>query len=300
MTHLRLGEVGVWTYQLDLQPADRALAAAAELEGLGFGALWISDARRREIFTNASLLLGATSRLVVATGIASIYGRDPTTMACAQKTLAEAFPGRFLLGLGVSHKSIVEGQRGHVYGPPAETMRAYLEAMSGAEYQSPEPPAGGCPTILGAMGPKMLELARDLTAGAHPYHTTPEHTRRAREILGPAAFLAPEQSVIFDEDPARARATARSRVSNTLRHPAYVRNLLRLGFSEADFAAGGSDRLIDSLVAWGDQAAVAKRLRAHIEAGADHVAVQVIVADDRILPWPEWRLLAGAVSMVRN
>jgi probable F420-dependent oxidoreductase len=168
------------------------------------------------------------------------------------------------------------------------------------EYQSPEPPAGGCPTILGAMGPKMLELARDLTAGAHPYHTTPEHTRRAREILGPAAFLAPEQSVIFDENPARARATARSRVSNTLRHPAYVRNLLRLGFSEADFAAGGSDRLIDSLVAWGDQAAVAKRLRAHLEAGADHVAVQVIAADDRILPWPEWRLLAGAVSMVRN
>jgi probable F420-dependent oxidoreductase len=179
-------------------------------------------------------------------------------------------------------------------------MRTYLQAMSTFEYQSPEPSAGSYPTILGALGPKMLGLARDLATGAHPYHTTPEHTRSAREILGPAAFLAPEQSVIFDDDPATARATARTRLGNTLRHPAYVRNLLQMGFREPDFAAGGSDHLIDSLVAWGDEVAVAKRLRAHIEAGANHVAVQVMTADDRILPFREWRLLADIVSSVRK
>jgi probable F420-dependent oxidoreductase len=297
---LDVGEVGVWTYQLDLQPADVARAAAAELEELGFKALWISDARRREVLTNASLLLGATSRLVVATGIASIYGRDPMTMAFGQKTLAEAFPNRFLLGLGVSHKSVVEGQRGHVYGPPVSTMRAYLTAMSLADYQSPAPPAGGYPTILGALGPRMLQLARDLAAGAHPYHTTPEHTHFAREILGPRAFLAPEQSVIFDADPASARATARSRLRNTFRHPAYIKNLQLLGFTETDFTHGGSDKLIDSLVVWGDEAAVTRRLREHIEAGADHVAVQVMTDDERALPFREWRSLAGALSLARN
>ena len=153
------------------------------------------------------------------------------------------------------------------------------------------------------MGPRMLELARDLTAGARTPTTrpSPEHTPQGEGNPRPRGVPRSRAiSHLLDEDSARARATARSRVSKTLRHPAYVRNLLRLGFSEADFAAGGSDRLIDSLVAWGDQAAVAKRLRAHIEAGADHVAVQVIAADDRILPWQEWRLLAGAVSMVRN
>ena len=191
MTHLRLGEVGVWTYQLDLQPADRARAAAAELESLGFGALWISDARRREIFTNASLLLGATSRLVVATGIASIYGRDPTTMACAQKTLAEAFPDRFLLGLGVSHRASWKASEVMSTGPRRRRCGPTCWRCRGSNTSLPEATAGGCPTVLGAMGPRMLELARDLTAGAHPYHTTPEHTHRAREILGPAAFLAP-------------------------------------------------------------------------------------------------------------
>jgi probable F420-dependent oxidoreductase len=299
LENLRRNEIGVWTYQLDLQPARVAQAAAAELEDLGFRALWISDARRREIFSNAALLLSATSRLAVATGIASIYGRDPTTMACGQKTLSEAFPSRFVLGLGVSHKSIVEDQRGHVYGPPAKSMRAYLQAMATAQYDSPEP-ASGCATILGALGPQMLGIAKELTAGAHPYHTTPEHTRWAREILGSGAFLAPEQSVIFETDPARARALARARLSNTLRHPAYLRNLTRLGFGEADFAAGGSDGLVDRLVAWGDEAAVAKRLREHLDAGADHVAVQVMTADDRILPFREWRMLASALLPARD
>ena len=289
------GEVGVWT----LQPADVARAAAAELEELGFKLLWLSDSRRREVLTNAAMLLGATGRLSVATGIASIYGRDPMTMAFAQKTLAEAFPNRFVLGLGVSHKSLVEG-RGLVYGPPVATMRTYLESMSRAEYLSPEPRAGSYPTILGALGPRMLELARDLTSGAHPYHATPEHTRLARGVLGPGAFLAPEQPVIFDDDPARARKTARSRIANTLGHPAYIRNFLELGFTEEDFAGGGSDRRIDSLVVWGDETVVARRIREHLDAGADHVAVQVIVPDHRTLPFPQWQRLADAAGLARS
>jgi probable F420-dependent oxidoreductase len=294
------GEVGVWTFSLELQPAGAAREAAARLEDLGFRLLWISDSRRRDVLVNAALLLSATRRLAVATGIASIYGRDPMTMAFSAKTLAEAFPGRFVLGLGVSHRSIVEGQRGHAYGPGVATMRHYLQAMSEAEYLSPEPPAGGCPVILGALGPKMLELARELTSGAHPYHTTPEHTHRARTILGPGAFLAPELPVVFDTDPASARALARSRIGNSLRHPAYVSNLLRLGFTEDDFAGGGSDRLIDSLVAWGDEPAITKRIREHLAAGADHVAVQVIPADERSLPFPQWMLLAEAFSLART
>lgn len=294
------GQVGVWTYQLDLQPADAARLAASRLEQFGFRLLWISDSRRRDVLTNAAILLGATGGLGVATGIASIYGRDPMTMAFSQKTLAEAFPNRFLLGLGVSHRSIVEGQRGHVYGPPVTTMRRYLEAMSQADYLSPQPPAGGCPVILGALGPKMLGLARDLTAGAHPYHTTPEHTRQARTILGPGAFLAPEQSVIFEADPAIARAAARARLAGTFRHPAYARNLRHLGFTGDDLAGGGSDRLIDSLVAWGDEPAVTKRIREHLAAGADHVAVQVIPAGERNLPFPQWQLLAEAFSLARS
>jgi probable F420-dependent oxidoreductase len=289
------GRIGIWSYQLDLQPGDIARAAAAELESLGFPVLWISEARRREVLANAVLLLSATSRMILATGIASIYARDAVTMACGRNTIAEAFPGRFVLGLGVSHRSIVEGQRGHSYGPAVPTMRAYLEAMSAAGCQSPAAP--NAPTILAALGPQMLELARQLTDGAHPYHTTPEHTSSARAILGPGPFLAPEQSVVFAAEPSRARAIARARVAGTLRHPAYVRNLLRLGFSEADLAGGGSDRLIDGLVAWGDEKTVARRLREHLDAGADHVAVQILVEDDRILPRREWQQLAEAARL---
>jgi probable F420-dependent oxidoreductase len=289
------GRMGVWTYQLDLQPGDVARAAAAELESLGFPVLWISEARRREVLANAMLLLSATSRMILATGIANIYARDALTMACGRNTIAEAFPGRFVLGLGVSHRSIVEGQRGHNYGAAVPTMRAYLAAMSAAECQSPAAP--NAPTILAALGPRMLELARELTDGAHPYHTTPAHTSSARAILGPGPFLAPEQSVVFETEASRARAIARARVAGTLRHPAYVRNLLRLGFSDADLAGGGSNRLIDGLVAWGDEKAVARRLREHLDAGADHVAVQILVEDDRILPHREWRQLAEAARL---
>lgn len=291
----RLGRIGVWTYQLDLQPAPAARAAAAGLEELGFRAIWISDSRRRELFSNACLILQATAAMSVATGIANIYGRDPITMAAGQKTIGEAFPGRFVLGLGVGHKAAVEGVRGHHYGPPVATMGHYLEAMASAIYDAPAPPVA-TPTILAALGPKMIELGRDRADGIHPYHTTPEHTRLARELLGPGAVLAPEQSVVFQADPEKARHIARSRLRNTLTQPNYLRNLARLGFSDSDLAGSGSDLLIDSLVAWGDQDAVFARLREHLDAGANHVAVQVLVPDDRVVPTAEWRLLADAIG----
>jgi probable F420-dependent oxidoreductase len=290
-----LGPVGVWTYQLDLQPAPVARETATELEELGFASIWVSDSVRRELFSNASLILNATRDLSVATGIGNIYSRDALTMAFGQKTIAEAFPGRFVLGLGVGHRVAVEGVRGHRYGPPLATMRRYLRSMAVAPYQGPEP-AVESPTILAALGPRMIELARDLTAGIHPYHTTPQHTKAARQLLGDGPFLAPEQSVVFETDADRARAIARSRLKNTLIQPNYVRNLARLGFSEDDLSGVGSDHLIDSLVAWGDEEAIVGRIREHLDAGADHVAVQVLVPDDRVLPMPQWRILASALS----
>jgi len=272
-----------------------ARETAAELEELGFGSIWVSDSVRRELFSNVSLILGATRNLSVATGIANIYSRDALTMAAGQKTIAEAFPGRFVLGLGVGHRLAVEGIRGRHYGPPLATMRQYLESMAKAPYQGPEP-STGAPTILAALGPKMIELGRDLADGIHPYHTTPQHTKAARQLLGDGAFLAPEQPVVFETDAGRARAIARSRLKNTLTQPNYLRNLARLGFSDDDLSGIGSDHLIDSLVAWGSAEAVFGRIREHLDAGADHVAVQVLVPDDRVLPIDQWRALARALS----
>jgi probable F420-dependent oxidoreductase len=288
---MKLGRIGIWTTTLDAQPALRAQDAARELERLGFAAIWIGESVRREAFSNAGLLLSATSRIVVATGIANIYARDPITMAAGQKTLAEAYPGRFLLGLGVSHQPNVEEVRGHVYGKPVATMRAYLEAMAKAPYGSVEP-AEKAQTVLAALGPKMLKLAAEQTSGAHPYFVPVEHTRAARKTLGPNALLAPEQAVVLETDAGKARAIARKHTQNYLRLPNYVNNLRRLGYTEVDVADGGSDRLVDDIVAWGNLDRVASRIRAHFEAGADHVCVQVIAEDPRALPTQEWKSLA--------
>lgn len=289
---IQLGRIGVWTSALDAQPAVQAQAAARELEGMGYAAIWIPESVRREVLSNAGLLLAGTSRIVVATGIANIYARDATTMAAGQKTLAEAYPGRFLLGLGVSHQPNVEQVRGHVYGKPVTTMRAYLDAMEKAPYQSVEPPERPH-TILAALGPNMLKLAAERTSGAHPYFVPVEHTRQARRILGPGAWLAPEQAVVLETDPGRARAIARSHTKSYLRLPNYVNNLRRLGYTEADVTGAGSDRLVDDIVAWGDLDQVAARVRAHLEAGADHVGVQVIAEDPRALPMAAWTTLAA-------
>ena len=289
-----LGEVGIWTRQFEDSPARQAQKAAAELEQLGFGAIWFGEAAGREALTHAGLLLAATKKIVIATGIANIYARDPVTMACGQKTLAEAYPGRFLLGLGVSHVPLVEQLRGHRYEKPVPAMRAYLEAMDRAPYRS-IPPATSPPRVLAALGPQMLRLSTECADGAHPYNVNPEHTAQARQILGPEPLLCPEQAVVFETDPAKAREIGRAFLGIYLALPNYTNNLLRLGFREADFADGGSDRLIDAIVAWGDVNRIRERIRAHHAAGANHVCVQVLPKDPHALPLKEWRDLAAAL-----
>jgi len=291
---IQLGTFGIWTTQLDIFPAARAQEAAAELEELGFGALWSGEATGREALTSAGLLLAGTKRIVIATGIANIYGRDPVTMAAAQKTLAEAYPNRFLLGLGVSHVPLVEKLRGHRYDKPVATMRAYLEGMDKAPYQAVPPPSKP-PRVLAALGPKMLQLSAECADGAHPYNTTPKHTAQARELLGPGPYLCPEQAVILETDPAKARAIARKFLAIYLTLPNYTNNFLRLGFQEADFSNGGSDRLIDAVVAWGDLKSVLSRIHEHHSAGADHVCIQVLTQDPKTLPFREYRELASAI-----
>jgi probable F420-dependent oxidoreductase len=291
---MQLGATGIWTSQLDNFPAARVQEAVAELEELGFGTLWCGEATGREALTSAGLLLAATKRIVIATGIANIYGRDPVTMAAAQNTLAEAYPNRFLLGLGVSHVPLVEQLRGHRYEKPVATMRAYLDAMDKAPYRAVLPSSKPL-RVLAALGPKMLQLSAERADGAHPYNTTPKHTAQARELLGPDPYLCPEQAVVLEKDPAKARAIARKFLAIYLTLPNYTNNFLRLGFEEADFNHGGSDRLIDAVIAWGDLKAVLNRIQEHHSAGADHVCIQVLTDAPKTLPLREYRELASAV-----
>jgi probable F420-dependent oxidoreductase len=288
---LPLTPIGIWTGALDYQPASKAQEAVAELEQLGYGAVWCSEALGREAFTNASLLLAGSSRIVVATGIANIYGRDPFSAISAQRLLSEAYPDRFLLGLGVSHVPLVERLRGHQYQKPLATMRAYLEAMKKAPFDSVMPKS--ITTVLAALGPKMLQLAAEKTNGAHPYNVTPEHTKTARQILGPDPLLCTEQAVVLETNPTKARAIARAFLAIYLTLPNYTNNFLRLGFSEDDCKNGGSDRLIDAIVAWGDIHTVCERVRTHHSAGADHVCIQVLGENPKALPMQGWRELAG-------
>ncbi|TMB14181.1 MAG: LLM class F420-dependent oxidoreductase [Deltaproteobacteria bacterium] len=287
-----LGRVGIWTFAFELQPAARVREAAAEIEGLGYGAIWIPEALGREALSHAAVLLAATRRIPVATGIANIWARDAMAMAAGQKTLAEAWPGRFLLGIGVSHAPIV-GMRGHGYDRPLTFMRQYLDAMDAAIYNAPPPAAA--PRVIGALAPKMLALAAERTEGAHPYFVPPEHTRRARAALGPGKLLAPEQAVVLERDATVARGVARRHMQMYLQLPNYVNNLRRLGFGDDDLQRGGSDRLVDAIVAWGDVGAVVDRVRAHHEAGADHVCIQVLPREATALPVPEWQTLAAAL-----
>ncbi|HEY2921147.1 MAG TPA: LLM class F420-dependent oxidoreductase [Candidatus Binatia bacterium] len=291
---MELGQIGIWTAQFDYQPAAKVREASAELEQLGFGAIWFPESVGRESLTNAALLLGATSRIVIATGIANIYARDPVTTAAGQNTLAEAYPGRFLLGLGVSHIPLVEQVRGHRYGNPVASMRAYLDGMDRAPYRA-VPPSVKPVRVLAALGPKMLRLAAERAGGAHSYFVPPEHTARAREILGRDRLLAVEQAVVLETDSTKAREIARAHTSRYLALPNYVNNLRRFGFADADLADGGSDRLVDAIVAWGDMTAVIDRVRAHQSAGANHVCVQVLPLDPQAVPMREWRELASAL-----
>jgi len=286
----RLGPVGLWTSKLDMQPTERLRAAVAELEELGWSSLWCWEVFGREALTNAGLLLAATRRMVLGTGIASIWARDPAAMAAAQRTLAEAYPARFVLGIGVSHGPLVDA-RGHRYQRPLDKMRAYLDAMDAAPWQGP-PLAEEPPRVLAALGPRMLALAAERSAGALTYNATPEATAWARSILGAGPLLAVEQAVVVEEDPAEARRIARGLLAFYMTLPNYLRAWERLGFGPEDLAEGGSDRMVDAVVAWGGPEAIAERVRAHLEAGADHVCLQVLDPDPDSVPMAGWRALA--------
>jgi probable F420-dependent oxidoreductase len=289
-----LGRVGIWTGTLDIQPAARARAAAAEVEELGYGALWIPEAVGREVTTHAAVLLSATSRLVVATGVANVFLRQPTAAAGAQRLLADDSGGRFLLGLGVSHAPMVEGMLGQTWDKPVSRMAAYLDAMDHAFSISPAP-AEEPPRVLAALGPRMLSLAAERAWGAHSYFVPVEHTPVAREHLGDGPMLLVEQAAVLSADPGAARAAARKHMAIYLTLPNYVNNLRRLGWGDDDLGGGGSDKLVDAIVAWGDEAAIAARVADHHAAGADHVCVQVIEDDMTALPLPAWRTLAPAL-----
>jgi len=264
--------------------------AVAEIEEMGFGTTWLGESIAREAFAGSSIILATTSRITVATGIANIWARDATAMMNGGRTLAEAWPNRFVLGIGVSHATLVTA-RGHQYDRPLTAMRTYLEAMEAAPYRGPAPNAPA-PIVLAALGVKMLELARERTAGAHPYFVPVEHTREARRILGEDRVLAPEQAVVFARTRDAARAIGDRYLQTYLNLPNYVRNLVRLGLPKDELPAPGSDRVFDAVVAWGDDETIARKVRLHYEAGADHVAVQVLTSRPDRAPTAELRRLA--------
>jgi probable F420-dependent oxidoreductase len=275
----------VWLGSLALTSWAEEREAARTLEASGFGTLWYSESHlTREAMSHGTLLLGATDTIAVASGIASIWARDAISAANASASLQDAYPDRFLLGLGVSHAPLV-AQRGQAYDRPLTAMREYLDAMDASSGFGPVDPRR---RILGALGPKMLELARDRACGAHPYLVTPAHTASARALLGDAA-LAPEQGFVIERDPDRARTIARDHLRTYLRLENYRTSWRRLGFSDQDFDDGGSDRLVDELIAWGEPEQVAAKINAHFEAGADHVAAQALGPD----PLAQLRQLAA-------
>lgn len=295
MTVPDLGRVGLWTYFLDLQPADRVRDLVPEIEAMGWGCVWVPEAVNRDAMVNSALLLSASTTLHIGTGIASIWGRDPMTTAAALKSLSEAWPGRFVLGLGVSHQPMVDHIRGQDYTKPFTKMRDYLAAMDAALYMSPAPETTH--VVLAALGPKMLELSATAADGAHPYFVPVEHTAAAREHLGLDALLAPEQAVVLSTDADEARRVARAHMATYLNLPNYTNNLRRFGWGDEDLADGGSDRLVDAIVAWGDEQAVVDRVAAHHERGADHVALQVLPLDGSSVPMDDWHHLATALEL---
>lgn len=274
---MKPGKLGVWSF-IDQLSADEVVDFARQLENWGYSALWVPEAVGRDPFSILSFLAAKTEKLILATGIANIYARDAMTMNAIRQTVSELAPGRFMLGLGVSHAPMVKDIRGHEYGKPVTTMRNYLEAMKASLYLG-VPPEQQAPILLAALRPRMLALAGEVADGAHPYFVTPEHTRRAREILGQGPLLCPEQKVLLETDPVKARTAARKHLATYLGLDNYRNNLLTLGFTDADFEHGGSDTLVDAIVAWGDEAAIRERLQAHWDAGADHVCIQPLRVD---------------------
>ena len=274
---MQLGKLGVWAPMDVLSAAEGALFAQ-RVEGWGYAALWLPESRGRDVLVHSSWLLANTKSLIVAPGIANIYARDPMAMANGQRALAEQSGGRFLLGIGVSHAPTVVGLRGHTYGKPVTTMRAYLQGMQAAPYLAPDPPERPL-TIVAALGPRMMALSGELADGAHPYNVPPEHTAEARNILGSGKLLCPEVWVLLETDATAARSAARQALAPYMRLDNYVNNWRRIGFGDDELAGGGSDRFIDANVAWGTEEAIRKRIQEHWDAGADHVCIQSINPD---------------------
>ncbi len=287
-----LGKVGLWTGILDSMPSSAANELCAEAGELGFKTIWIPEAVGRDPFVGAMRILENTSDLVIATGIANIYARDAMTMANGQRSIEEAHPGRFLLGLGVSHLHLVEWVRKHDYSKPLTYMREYLKAMHKARFMAVGP--SELPEIvLAALGPKMLELAASETAGAHPYFVPPEHTQMAREVMGSDALLYPEQMVVLEDDPGVARSVARQHMKTYAALPNYANNLIRLGYDAGDIESL-ADNVVDAVVAWGSLDQIRNRVNEHFDAGADHVCVQVLTEEPHQVR-DGWRKLAPAL-----
>lgn len=287
----RLGPVGVWLGPIGRLPAARAREVAAEIESLGYPSLWVNESNR-EVLAHAGVVLGATRTLTIASGIANVWAREPETLVKGADTLADAYDGRFVLGIGIGHAKMVAR-----YDKPLSTMRGYLDRMLAAAAESTTPIP--VPWLVAALRPKMLELAATRAQGSHPYFVPVEHTVAARAALGEGPVLAPEIAVVLDPDPTTARATARRYTAGYLQLPNYTNNLRALGFSEDDLAGAGSDRLVDAIVAWGDVDAIARRVHEHLDAGADHVCVQPLdysaPTDDRYVPLEHLRELAPAL-----
>ncbi|GIF01617.1 LLM class F420-dependent oxidoreductase [Paractinoplanes rishiriensis] len=290
---MNLTGLGIWTAQFDFQPADIVRETAQELESLGYTSLWIGENIGREPISQSTMLLAATQRITVATGVMNLWARDPLSMFAAHQTLTEAYPDRFILGLGVSHAKLVNDTRGLRYGQPLQTARDYLAAMDSHAQRYRAVPADNAVRILAALGPRMLQLAAQHTGGAHTYLVPPEHTERARLILGPDKLLVSEQAVVLAKDKATARDIARRHLRRYLSLPNYVNNLRRLGYTDDELDRSGSNALVDALIAWGDEAAILRRIHQHQHAGADHVCIQVLVDDFRGLPLSQWRRLAA-------
>ncbi|MGB7973534.1 MAG: TIGR03620 family F420-dependent LLM class oxidoreductase [Roseiarcus sp.] len=268
----QLGRLGVW-YPIDRLDAAGILHLLRTVEDLGYSTFWYPESLGYESLSIASFMLANTKRLLIGSSIANIYARDPFTAKRGLSTLSSLYDDRFILGLGVSHAPMVQ-RRGHVYDKPVPTMRRYLDSV----YDDPSN-AADWPLMIAALGPLMLKLAAERTAGALPYNVTPEHTREARAVLGPDKLLAVEQKVCLEADAAAARGLARQELHRYMAMTNYRNNWLRIGFTEADLAEGGSDRFIDAMVLRGDAETIARGVSAHFKAGANHVCIQPVHAE---------------------
>ena len=277
---MKMGKFGAWVATNGLS-RDQLVELVCGVERLGYDTLWYPESSSYESLSLAGFLLSQSERLFVASGISNIYARDPFTAMAGHSSLNALYGGRFVLGLGVSHKPLVTGRRGHDYGRPVPTMRTYLEAMKMAKVDLDDTDWN---VVLAALGPKMLELSRDMTEGALPYCVTPKHTAIAKEILGPERYLCVEQKICFTEDESVAREIASKGMSRYMVLDNYRNNWLRIGFTQGDLEDGGSKRFLDSMVLWGSEDKIRKGLQAHLDAGATHIAIQPLDPENKSTP----------------